>query len=224
MDYASTGRIFNEWRQTRTTYTITSTDVLNGFVPVPITWDVPFADTNYTVLFSIHDLDDTVDLSVGELDVHNVTATGCTPVVFVAAATPLVQAQVDLVASTATLTPLTLTAPITTLYQVTFYYGPADTTGSGTWTPTVAWEDPAGNMLTMTYPYLGPATAGDVNNYQSYSVPYFVMAGETIAVTGAYSDAAFPMNISIRVVQMPNNNITVKAGDQFIINAIAVHD
>ena len=56
MDYASTGQIFNEWRQTRATYTITSTDILNGFIPVPITWDVPFADTNYTVLFSIHDL------------------------------------------------------------------------------------------------------------------------------------------------------------------------
>ena len=119
------------------------------------------------------------------------------------AALPLIQGKVDSVNSTNDLAPITLTAPLTTLYQVTFYYGPADNSGSGTWTPTVTWEDPNGNMLTMTGPYLGPATAGDVNNYQSYSIPFFVNGGTPITVTGAYSGVAFPMNVSIRVVQMP---------------------
>ncbi len=46
----------------RTLYTITSTDILNGFIPVPITWPIPFQDTDYTVSFSVHDLDDIMDI------------------------------------------------------------------------------------------------------------------------------------------------------------------
>jgi len=51
-----------------------------------------------------------------------------------------------------------------------------------------------------------------------------VNANTPITVTGHYSGTAFPMNISIRVVQMPNNSTTVEPGDQFVINAIAIHD
>ena len=191
---------------------------------MPVTWGPPFTDTNYTVAFSINDLDSTIDLSVGALNVRDKTAAGLTAVAFIAAAVPLVQGQVDLVDSTSGLTPLSLTALITTLYQVTFYYGPATDSGSGTWIPSVTWTDPNNNDLTLTYPYLGAATAGDVENYQSYSIPFFVLADTPIVVTGAYSGTAFPMNISIRVVQMPNNAVLVEPGDQFIVNAIAVHD
>ncbi len=205
-------------------YVLTAQDIVNGYVSVPIVWDVPFADTDYSMVFGVHDLDLLVDLSFAVGDAHNKTFEGLDAIVYVAAAIPLIQGQVDLIDSTSTLAPITLTAPITTLYQVTFYYGPANNSGSGTWTPTVTWEDPNGNMLTMTGPYLGPATAGDVNNYQSYSIPYFVMANTPIAVTGAYSGAAFPMNISIRVVQMPNNTVIAQPGDTFIVDAVAIHD
>jgi len=218
------GELPMQTQAARVMYTITATDILNGFIPVPVVWPTPFADTNYTAVFAVNDLDATVDLSIGVLDMHNKTASGVTCVALLAAAYPLVQAHVDKVATTDDLTPLTLTAPITTLYQITFYYGPSDTTGSGTWVPTVAWEDPANNMQTLTYPYLGQATAGDVGNYQSYSIPFFVKANTPITVTGHYSGTAFPMNISIRVVQMPNNSTTIEAGDQFVINAIAIHD
>ena len=127
----------------RIKYTLTATDIKNGFAPVPVTWGTPFTDTNYTVAFSINDLDSTIDLSLGTLDMHDKTAAGITVVAFIAAAVPLVQGQVDLVDSTSGLTPLSLTAPITTLYQVTFYYGPATDSGSGTWIPFSDWTDPS---------------------------------------------------------------------------------
>jgi hypothetical protein len=34
-------------------YLITNNDVSNGFASVPITWDTPFADTNYVVIFTV---------------------------------------------------------------------------------------------------------------------------------------------------------------------------
>ena len=205
-------------------HTLTQDDITNSFAIVHINWPSPFYDTNYTPTFSVEDLDSVIDLSFEVGDIHNLAPDGFDAIVYMtAAAIPILQGQVDLVDSTSTLAPITLTAPITTLYQVTFYYGPADNSGSGTWTPTVTWEDPNGNMLTMTGPYLGPATAGDVNNYQSYSIPYFVEANTPITVTGAYSGVAFPMNISIRVVQMPNNTTVPQVGQSFIVHAMASH-
>jgi hypothetical protein len=209
--------------QAATKYSLTSQDIVNGWAKVHISWSSPFYDTNYTPTFSVEDLDSVVDLSFEVGDIHNMKPDGLDAVIYLTAAIPLLQGQVDLVDSESTLAPITLTAPITTLYQVTFYYGPADNSGSGTWTPTVTWQDPSGNDLTMTGPYLGPATAGDVNNYQSYSIPYFVKAGTPIAVTGAYSGAPFPMNISIRVVQMPNNSTVPQVGDSFVVHAMASH-
>ena len=205
-------------------HTLTQDDITNSFAIVHINWPSPFYDTNYTPTFSVEDRDSVIDLSFEVGDIHNLAPDGFDAIVYMtAAAIPILQGQVDLVDSTSTLAPITLTAPITTLYQVTFYYGPADNSGSGTWTPTVTWEDPNGNMLTMTGPYLGSAIAGDVNSYQSYSIPYFVMANTPITVTGAYSGVAFPMNISIRVVQMPNNTTVPQVGDKFVVHAMASH-
>ena len=204
-------------------YTITSTDILNGFALVHIDWPSPFYDTNYTPTFSVEDVDVSVGLSFEVGDIHNITPHGLDAIVYLTAALPLVQGQADLIASTNNLTPITLTVPLTTLYQVTFYYGPSGSTGSGTWTPTVTWIDPSNNNLTLTGPYLGPATAGSPENYQSYSIPFFVKGGTPISVTGAYSGTAFPMNVSIRVVQMPNAAIAPTSGESFIVHAMASH-
>jgi hypothetical protein len=208
----------------RVRYTLTATDVINGYAIVPIVWRSPFYDTNYSATYGINDLDPLIDLSFEVGDMHNFTPEGLDAVVYLTAAIPILQGQIDEVNTTSPTSPIILSAPITTLYQVTFYYGPADDTGTGTWTPTVTWQDPAGNHLTMTGPYLGPATAGDVNNYQSYSIPYFVKGGTPITVTGAYSGAPFPMNVSIRVVQMPNNQTIAQVGDKFEVLAMAVHN
>lgn len=208
----------------RTDYVLTQTDINNGYASVPILWDVPFNDTNYNLVWEIIDTsfsNPSLDFAHG--DSHSLTGAGFTAVVDISASVPLVESYVDLVNSTSTLTPLTQTANETSLYQVTFYYGPATASGSGTWTPTVTWTDPNGNNLTMTYPYLGQATAGDVENYQSYSIPYFVKANTAIAVTGMYSGAAFPMNISIRVVKMPTNTDASIAGDKVSVYAMASH-
>ena len=208
----------------RVSYSITSEDILQGFSAVPLTWSTPFADTNYTAAFGVNDTDDGPSIDFAAGDFHYKSTTGLTAVVIFPGAIPLIQGQVDLVDSIVPFVPLSLTAPITSLYQLTFYYGPANDTGSGDWIPTVTWTDPNNNNLTMTYPYLGGAVAGDINNYQSYSVPFFVKANTPIVVTGAYSGAAFPMNVSVRVVQMPDNATLPGVGATFIINAIAVHD
>jgi hypothetical protein len=119
---------------------------------------------------------------------------------------PIVQGadnQTDSIAPTE----LSYTLPATTLYQVTFYYGPSGTSGSGTWTPTVTWTDPTNNNLSLGSPYLGPATAGNPDNLQSYSIPFYCKGGTTIVVSGAYSGTPFPMNIAIRVVAMPSTTL-----------------
>ena len=105
---------------------------------------------------------------------------------------PVIQTSEDLIATLTTGT-ITATQALTTLYQVTFYYGPSDATGAGTWSPSVSWQDPAGNNLILAYPYLGPATAGNVENYQSYSIPFFVKGGTPITVTGTYSGGGIPV-------------------------------
>jgi hypothetical protein len=115
---------------------------------------------------------------------------------------PVIQASYDEFNSTAQVS-LTETQALATMYQITFYYGPAGVTGSGSWSPVVAWTDPNGNAQTLEYPFLGYATAGDVPNIQSYSIPFACKANTSITVTGVYTGTAFPMNVSLRIVAMP---------------------
>jgi hypothetical protein len=114
---------------------------------------------------------------------------------------PIIQVSDDQVNSILP-TMITETLALQTLYQVTFYYGPSGTTGSGTWTPVLTWTDPPGNSLNLNG-YLGAATAGSVDNFQSYSLPCFCKAGTPISIVGNYSGTPFPMNISLRIVAMP---------------------
>lgn len=204
-------------------YTFTSTDILNGYAMVPVVWPVAYVDANYVPVFGVMDLSLATarDYAVGA--VRSVTKAGFTAVVNLTAAIPLIQGQLDQVDSIAP-TSIVLQTTLTALYQVTFYYGPADNTGSGKWSPVATWQDPAGNNLVLENPYLGPATAGDVNNYQSYSIPFFVKGGTPITITGAYSGASFPMNISLRAVQMPNNSVIYQPGDQITVGALSVYN
>lgn len=118
------------------------------------------------------------------------------------AAAPVVQTQVNEVASVVPIN-LSYTVPQTATYQVTFYYGASGLTGTGYWSPVVNWTDPSGNSQNLAYPYMGNSNAGDPTDFQSFSIPCFCLGGTPIAVTGAYSDTPFPMNISIKVVVMP---------------------
>jgi len=218
------------------TYTVTAQDIINGYISVPCVWPAPFSDTDYTYAWDVEDLDPLIDLSYAHGDTHDITIEGITPVVFLAAATPYIQGQADIVDSTAPTTPIAITAPRTSMYQVTLYYGPArsDAADAGkSWSPTITWEDPAGNMLQASSSgptiVLGDAEGGlapsfGVDYMQSYSLPFFVMAGTPLTVTGAYTGGSFPMNISIRVVEMPSNNTITQPGDQFTIHAMALHN
>ena len=210
----------------RTLYTITSADVLNGFIPVPITWPTPFQDANYTTLFSIHDLDATIDLSIGELDIHNVTATGCTPVVFVAAAAPLVQGQFDDLNTNAA-QDFTFTPLISTLYMITIYLNSRnDGTIGQTIQSSITYTDASGSPKTLASGWLGTINGDSAGNLQPYNFPLYCEANTPIEITTTYGGGGTPFHydLSIRIVQMPTNAIIPVPGDQFIINAIAVHD
>lgn len=68
----------------RVSYTMTPTDIANGYAVVPIVWDVPFPDSNYTVVWGINDLDpapagSNLDFYVG--DTHQKTPTGFNAVI-----------------------------------------------------------------------------------------------------------------------------------------------
>jgi hypothetical protein len=207
----------------RVPYTITAADIALGFAFVTMPFPFIYPDTNYTAALAVSSEPQPAGSDFAPGCIYNRTPAGFSAVLNMTAAIPLVQGQVDLVNSTATLNPISLTVPLTTMYQVTFYYGPADNTGAGTWTPLVSWQDPTGNNLNSST-YFGAATAGSTGNFQSFSTPFYVKAGTPLVVTGSYSGAAFPMNVSIRVVQMPNNQTVYQPGQTVYMNVIAIHD
>jgi len=86
----------------RALYIITQTDVNNWnggngvyYFYVPVVWPQPFLDTNYTICFSIHDLD-LVENGYDYLpiDLHNKTTTGCLAGVYMDS--PVVGDQIEL--------------------------------------------------------------------------------------------------------------------------------
>ncbi len=216
-------------------YSITSADITNGFASIPVAWPIIWPDNNYALTSGISSLlNVNKDFVVGVA--HSITGSGFTLVVRLADAIPLIQGQSDLVASTNATNLISLTTALTALYQVTLYYGPSRTSAldtGKTWTPTIAWTDPSGNVLTAsgTSPtvMLGPASGGNTGSYgvnwlQAYSIPMFVLGGTTIFVTGTYVGGAFPVNVSMRIVEMPNNSTIYTPGDTLIVNAVSIHN
>jgi hypothetical protein len=221
---------------TRVSYGITAVDLVNGYAVIPVIWDSPWPDVKYTTSVSgVSSLLSPVeDFAIGAI--HNITGAGLNAVIQLTAAIPLVQGQEDLVASLTATNVIALVAPITTMYQVTMYYGPSRTSAldaGKTWTPTVSWTDPSGNALqaSSTSPtiVLGPASGGNTGSYgvnylQDFNIPFYVLAGSTISVTGAYVGGTFPVNVSVRIVQMPNNSVVYHVGDVFTVEAVSIHD
>jgi hypothetical protein len=207
----------------RSKYVITQSDIDNGFAGIPMLWDSPFNDTNYNIAWSIHDTGQnflSLDYAVG--DVHFKTPAGFIAVITLPASAPFLQAQETITASTA-VAPIVLMLPETATYTVSLYYGPSDATGTGTWSPVITWTDPAGNDQSLAYPYLGPATAGSVANFQNYSLPFYVKGGTNLVITGTYSAAPFPLNASISAVQTPVVSELPLPGLTIEIEAMASH-
>ncbi len=220
------------------THVLTANDIILGYVVIPIVWPEPFTDTDYSVVLGIHDLDDPPNLSFTTGDVHDLEPEGCNALAYISAAVPLIQGQADLVASTATTSPLSLSAVATSLYQITLYYGPSGSSGanSDSWAPTISWTDPSGNALQFTpfggggpaaflgVIYGGAEPVGGPSDIQSYSIPFFAKAGTPITVTGAYTNNPFPINFSARIVRMPNHSTIAQPGDVFMLHALAIHN
>ena len=68
----------------RLPYTITQADINNQFTVIPVKWPVPFADPNYTLTWSVIDIqNDNTDADYVVGDTHNMTASGFSAVVLV---------------------------------------------------------------------------------------------------------------------------------------------
>ena len=78
--YGPSGQI----QTVRTSYTVTQTDVNNGYANIPVVFKTPFADTNYTMAQTITQtgvLDSGNDYSIG--DNHLLTGSGFTAQIYV---------------------------------------------------------------------------------------------------------------------------------------------
>ena len=138
------------------------------------------------------------------LVIQSINSTGVTQTnngVVVTGGIPVVQFSEQVIGSLAPPNLISETA-LTTLFQITFYYFPHDDSGSGTWTPSLNWTNPNGQDCNLDG-NLGPATAGNHNDGQSYSIPVLALGGTNIIITGAYSGTPFPMDVALRIVAMP---------------------
>ncbi len=212
-------------------YLLTAQDIVNGFAVVPVSWRSPFYDTNYSLVYGVHDLDNIVDLSFEVGDIHDKTPHGFNAIVYLTASLPLIQGQLDKV-NTSVAQSLTLTSATQTMYQLTIFYqslGTAASPGELLY-PLVTFTDVQGHINTdFTNPYLGPVDGQTADNnhglIQNYSIPFLVEAGQPITVAMVFGGAyTFPYNVSMRLVRMPNNTVSLQPGDQFVVEAVAVHN
>jgi hypothetical protein len=67
----------NKFHAQRSPYVITAADEANGFALVPVVWDIPYPDNDYTVVVSVNDVSGNPPaISTVIVDIHNKTATG----------------------------------------------------------------------------------------------------------------------------------------------------
>ena len=63
-------------------YVLTSVDIVNGFVAVPVVWDMPWLDLDIAITFSIKDLGTNgPSLDYVQGDMHDITTSGFTSIV-----------------------------------------------------------------------------------------------------------------------------------------------
>jgi hypothetical protein len=171
----------------RVVHTVTTEDIINGFIPVPVVWQTPFADNNYTAVFAVHDFDSTIDLSVGVLDIHNKTASGMTAVALLAAALPLAQGTLDAL-DVNTNQSMVFVAPLSTLYQLTFYIASHNTGSADQLLQLNAvYTDGSGLGQQSFAPVLGAVNGNSTPlNSQNFSIPLFAVAGSPIAISAVF--------------------------------------
>ena len=209
-------------------HTLTATDITNGFVVVSVVWDVPFSDTDYEVAFGVNDLDPVIDLSFAAGDTHNKTFEGLDAIVYISAAIPLIQGQLD-VSNVNTPQSLSFVAPVSTLYEISGYLASrGDGAGSDSVGINFTWTDGRGlgtqggqleNVVgNVTTAFQYPA------GIDQFTLPVFAKAGTTVTVFTTQAGNPFHYDFSARVVQMPNNATIAQPGDQFIVNVIGIHN
>lgn len=209
-------------------YVVTAADVLQSFASVPVVWDTPFADTNYTPVFGVEDLGvsgtDLPSLDYAPGDMHHKTASGIMCVVYFSAACPIVRSTLF---KTNTSSPQTLstTAPVTGLYNIDLYYVSLGNSSSGyTLSPTINWVDPTLGAQSLASPYLGEINGDASNNLQNYTVPVSCLAGSTISIAYTFASTAFAYNVSTSIEYLPNINIDLVAGTMLDVYAIGIQN
>lgn len=213
----------------RVPYTITEGDIIQGFSVVPVTWPTPFADTMYTAVFGVDEIAASPSAHFAAGEMQGITPTGMMTVILFPAVTPLIQGQLDAV-DVSTAKSLSIVAPISTLYMVTVYIVSA-TAGEGANTENVnlTYTDASG-AGSITIEIGAIVDSGDGFNHagagETITTPIFAAQGTTITVATVLKSGstAFSYDVSMRVVQMPNNATLPAAGSQIVVEALAVHD
>jgi hypothetical protein len=209
-------------------YTLTSTDIVNGYALVPITWPTAWTGA-FSQTFSVVDQNVSINRAYSVGAAVNVTNTGFDAMVLLSAPVIFTQGQLDALDVTAPQS-LVVTAPLGTLYMITIYIA-SHNTGSGTQAVQtyITYTDATGiGPQTFGFPVLGQilGTDGPLNS-QNFTFPLYCIVGTPISITTAFVEAGtntpigttFAYDFSARVVQMPNNSIVSQPGNRLLVNA-----
>ena len=215
-------------------YVLTSVDIVNGFVAVPVVWDMPWLDLDIAITFSIKDLGTNgPSLDYVQGDMHDITTSGFTSIVDIFGAIPLVQSLINAI-DVDTPQSVNYLVPLNTLYMVTIYIASLNTGSVDDAIQTYITFTDATNQGPQTFGYgtLGQILgSGGSLNSQNFTFPLYCIAGSSLLVTTAFvlagtdtpTSDTFAYDFSSRVVQMPINSNIPSVGDLIIINALSFH-
>ncbi len=206
----------------KTAYAITQTDITVGYAGIPITWPEPFADTDYTISFSINDIGQnflSLDYAVG--DIHFKTPQGFVAVMTLPSFSPLVPEQLQV---QNTLLPQTLSfvAPFTALYELTYYVDArADGGNGGGLILEYSWTDPSGTAQNTDFGTILHSAYG----FSQATYNAFVLAGTVIQMQSIWASGTyFHYDLSFSVIQVPSPQVSPAVGSLVQIEAIAIHN
>jgi hypothetical protein len=218
----------SEQQSRQVLYALTSTDILNGYALVPITWPVPWT-TSFTQSFSVLDENVMINRAYAVGAAFNVTNSGFDAMVLLSSPVIILQGQLDALDATTAQT-LDFTVLIGTLYMITIYIAShntgLDTQAVQTY---ITYTDATGlGPQTFGFSVLGQILGTDgALNSQNFTFPLYCVASSTIQISTAFVEAGtnnpigttFAYDFSARIVQMPNNSIISQPGNQFLITA-----
>jgi hypothetical protein len=219
-------------RTSQVEYTITQTDIDNGYSIVPITWHRPWEHTHYTSVFSIVNANP-VTLSLSPGNSNNYTHTGFDAIVEFTGPQPQILQSINHIAITSD---ISSTTPISVsgLYSISIYIA-SHNNGLNTQAVQtyISYTDASGSgVQTFGFPVIGQIAGSGVGplNSQNFNLPLYCIAGSNITITTGFVTygtdtpigGSFTYDFSSQISNYIIGLQSPIAGDQFIVNAISI--